>query len=149
MRRNFKKEELKVIDEIYHLFYTKMLNVRHNEKFKTLEDVTDLEMGVLHILTYKPNSIMKEIRDYLNVSRSTLTGVIDRLEKRNLVKRVISERDRRSFALELTEEGKTAQAKHEEMERIVYEDILEALHDDKDTSEFLRLSRQIIKNIKI
>lgn len=148
MRRNFKEEELKIVDEIYHLFYMKMNKVRSSEKFKKLENVTDLEMGVLHILTYKPDSIMREIRDYLNVSRSTLTGVIDRLEKRKFVKRVISERDRRSFALELTEEGKTAQSEHEEMEKIIYEDILNSLEDDKDVGEFLRLSKKIIKNNK-
>lgn len=144
-----KEEELKVIDEIYHLFYMKMSNVRNSEKFKELKDVTDLEMGVLHILTYKPNSIMREIRDYLNVSRSTLTGVIDRLEKRKFVKRVISERDRRSFALELTEEGKIAQNEHEEMEKIIYEDILDSLQEEKDVNEFLRLSKKIIQNIKM
>lgn len=144
-----KKEELKIIDEIYHLFYMKMNKVRSSEKFKKLENVTDLEMGVLHILTYKPDSIMREIRDYLNVSRSTLTGVIDRLERRNFVKRVISERDRRSFALELTEEGKAAQAKHEQMERIIYEDILDSFQEEKDVSEFLRLSKKIIQNIKM
>lgn len=146
MRKN---EELKVINEIYHLFYMKMNKVRSSEKFKKLENVTDLEMGVLHILTYKPDSIMREIRDYLNVSRSTLTGVIDRLEKRKFVNRVISERDRRSFSLEITEKGKIAQSEHEEMEKIIYEDILDSLQEEEDVIEFLRLSKKIIKNIHI
>ncbi|URZ08251.1 MarR family winged helix-turn-helix transcriptional regulator [Clostridium felsineum] len=149
MRKNFKNEELKIIDEIYHLFYTKMLNIRNNKKFKKLENVTDLEMGVLHILTYKPDCIMREIREYLKISRSTLTGVIDRLEKRGFVKRVISEKDRRSFSLELTREGKIAQVKHEEMERTIYKEVLASLEEDEDIDEFLRLSKKIIKNIKV
>jgi DNA-binding MarR family transcriptional regulator len=36
---------------------------------------------------------------------STLTGVIDRLERRGLLMRAMNPRDRRSFVLELTAEG--------------------------------------------
>jgi DNA-binding MarR family transcriptional regulator len=39
---------------------------------------------------------------------STLTGVIDRLERRGLVARVVNPRDRRSFVLELTPAGDAA-----------------------------------------
>ena len=39
---------------------------------------------------------------------STLTGVIDRLERRGLLARVINARDRRSFVLELTPAGEAA-----------------------------------------
>lgn len=39
---------------------------------------------------------------------STLTGVIDRLERRELVRRAVNARDRRSFVLELTSEGERA-----------------------------------------
>lgn len=37
--------------------------------------------------------------------RILLTSMIDRLEKKNLIKRAISTKDRRSYKLELTEEG--------------------------------------------
>jgi DNA-binding MarR family transcriptional regulator len=36
---------------------------------------------------------------------STLTGVIDRLERRGLIRREVNPRDRRSFVLELSKEG--------------------------------------------
>jgi DNA-binding MarR family transcriptional regulator len=39
---------------------------------------------------------------------STLTGVIDRLERRGLVRRAMNARDRRSFVLELTPAGERA-----------------------------------------
>ena len=39
---------------------------------------------------------------------STLTGVIDRLERRGLIRRVVNLRDRRSFVLELSDEGERA-----------------------------------------
>ena len=39
---------------------------------------------------------------------STLTGVIDRLERRGLLRREVNARDRRSFVLELSPEGERA-----------------------------------------
>lgn len=45
---------------------------------------------------------------------STLTGVIDRLEQRGLLRRIVNARDRRSFVLELTAEGRQAAKQVEE-----------------------------------
>jgi DNA-binding MarR family transcriptional regulator len=42
---------------------------------------------------------------------STLTGVIDRLERRGLLARAVNARDRRSFVLELTPAGEEAAAR--------------------------------------
>ncbi|AZC20264.1 MULTISPECIES: MarR family winged helix-turn-helix transcriptional regulator [Pseudomonas] len=46
------------------------------------------------------------IADYFGVTRSTVTGLLDWLEKRDLLRRRLSTEDRRSFALELTEQGR-------------------------------------------
>ena len=40
--------------------------------------------------------------------KSTLTGILDRMEERGLVKRRLREEDRRSFSVELTAKGRTA-----------------------------------------
>ena len=42
---------------------------------------------------------------------STLTGVLDRLERKRLVRRRVNAADRRSFTIELTAAGKTAAAR--------------------------------------
>lgn len=43
--------------------------------------------------------------------RSTLTGILDRLEERGLVRRRLRPEDRRSFAVELTARGRTLAAR--------------------------------------
>jgi DNA-binding MarR family transcriptional regulator len=43
--------------------------------------------------------------------KSTLTGILDRMEERGLVKRRLREEDRRSFSVELTAKGRTAAAR--------------------------------------
>jgi DNA-binding MarR family transcriptional regulator len=43
--------------------------------------------------------------------KSTLTGILDRMEERGLVKRRLRAEDRRSFSVELTAKGRTAAAR--------------------------------------
>ncbi|MEP7285731.1 MAG: MarR family transcriptional regulator [Chloroflexota bacterium] len=47
-----------------------------------------------------------EVADVLKVSRTTVTGMLDRLETDHLITRAIDPNDRRSFMLELTDSGK-------------------------------------------
>jgi DNA-binding MarR family transcriptional regulator len=49
-----------------------------------------------------------ELQSATGQRRSTLTGVIDRLEGRGLLTRAVNARDRRSFTLELTPAGEAA-----------------------------------------
>lgn len=47
----------------------------------------------------------KELGEKTLITKGTLTGVVDRLEARGLVRRITSEADRRSTRVELTETG--------------------------------------------
>jgi DNA-binding MarR family transcriptional regulator len=46
-----------------------------------------------------------ELADLLQLSRTTMTGILDRLEADNLITRTIDPNDRRSFRIELTDAG--------------------------------------------
>jgi DNA-binding MarR family transcriptional regulator len=48
----------------------------------------------------------REVAQVLNVSRTTVTGILDRLETDGLIKRTIDSKDRRSFLIELTDAGR-------------------------------------------
>lgn len=51
--------------------------------------------------------------------KSTLTGILDRMEERGLVRRRLREEDRRSFSVELTPKGRQAAARaHQRLERL-------------------------------
>lgn len=49
---------------------------------------------------------MTEIADYLNVPLNTITGIVGRLEKKEIAKRIRSTSDKRVVILELTAKGK-------------------------------------------
>ena len=47
-----------------------------------------------------------EVADVLKISRTTVTGVLDRLENDGLITRTLDPDDRRSFMLEMTQAGR-------------------------------------------
>ena len=69
---------------------------------------------------------------------STVTGVIDRLERRGLARRAVNARDRRSFVLELTPEGERAAAKVRETFSALEERMLERV-GPRSVAGFLRV----------
>lgn len=69
-------------------------------------DITPGQFGVLVLIDANPGLNQSELGLAMGVDRSTVVAVIDRLENRALVSRQPAPRDRRSYALELTAEGR-------------------------------------------
>src|SRR5579864_3124936 len=80
-----------------------------NAEFERLR-VTDLEAHVLLHLLPEERPVA-ELQKALGVAPSTLTGVIDRLEERGLVRRTVNPADRRSFLIAAREAGLKAGAR--------------------------------------
>ncbi|MDP2238330.1 MAG: MarR family transcriptional regulator [Bacteroidales bacterium] len=61
----------------------------------------------LHYLSSKPDyqSTVTQIAEYLNLNLSTVTGIVDRLEKKRLVARLPKSGDKRKTVISLTAEG--------------------------------------------
>jgi len=74
-------------------------------------DITPGQFGVLEIINSNPGFNQSELGAAMGVDRSTVVAVIDRLEGRGLVVRAPSRRDRRSYALRLSDTGKDLLAK--------------------------------------
>ena len=67
--------------------------------------LTPGQFGVLEIVASNPGMKQTDLANALNVDRSTVVGVIDRLEERGLLERAAAANDRRSHALHLTAAG--------------------------------------------
>jgi DNA-binding MarR family transcriptional regulator len=122
---------------------------KSNEEIWTgrLEGATTLEISILGIIEKKPDVILKEIIESLGIANSTLTSAVDRLEKRGLIERVISKKDRRSFGLALTGEGLLAQAEHREREKLLWQKILGSYDTSKERMELIKLLEILAKNL--
>jgi len=81
------------------------ISTRISKNFQQ-EGLTESQFGVLEALLHLGPLYQKEIAQKLLVSGGNITMVIDNLEKRDLVKRLRSQKDRRYFNIELTNKGK-------------------------------------------
>ena len=94
----------------YHLGYklklTSQLMYRHFLERLEPYGLTPFHYLVLCCLWEEDGLSTSEIADKLKQLGATLTGVVDRMEQRNLVYRQRSSQDRRIIRIWLTEEGK-------------------------------------------
>lgn len=69
-------------------------------------DITPGQLGVMVIVRANEGMNQQRLANALGIDRSTMSGVLDALERRRLIARKPSPRDRRSHALELTAAGR-------------------------------------------
>ena len=122
---------------------------RVSDRFKATEmlfasrlEVSDRELALLRTLVAEGPMITKALGGRFGVPVSTMTGLIDRMEKKGLVRRVPHRRDRRSIELEATPAGTLALREHARGLEAVARGILQAL-PERDQETFIRLLRRV------
>lgn len=70
----------------------------------TEHDLSFVQIRLLGILRDREPG-MQELARHLNLDKSSVTGLINRAERRSLVERIPSLTDRRSFSVRLTDSG--------------------------------------------
>lgn len=78
---------------------------KHQDYIKTKYKISALEMEIIQLIVLDGKKKMKEVGEHFNVKLSTLTSIIDKIERQRLVKRVNSKEDRRVVYLEVTQKG--------------------------------------------
>ena len=73
-------------------------------------EISAIEGQILSFLTSYSPSPVSSIHDKFGIKPSTMTSILDRLEKRGWIERRTSPRDRRSFLVSLTETGRARAA---------------------------------------
>lgn len=68
-------------------------------------DITPVQYAVLYCLWENNGTSPKEIAERLKLENSTISGILERMEKKELIKRSISKEDRRFIQVVLTEKG--------------------------------------------
>jgi DNA-binding MarR family transcriptional regulator len=67
--------------------------------------VTHVQTGILFLLKQKNGRTMSELSQILGSDNSTMTGLVDRLEKSGFARRESNPGDRRALLIHITEEG--------------------------------------------
>lgn len=87
-------------------------------------DGTQAQIRVLLYLSrHGGQALQHEVTAFLNVRPSTVNGILDRMEERDLVRRSISQEDARQRLISLTDRGRERQDRfrtiHGEMEEVI------------------------------
>jgi DNA-binding MarR family transcriptional regulator len=68
-------------------------------------DITPVQYGFLNYLMEKENVNAKDFSDQFGLEGSTVTGILDRLERKGLISRIIDTNDRRAYKITITDAG--------------------------------------------
>ena len=114
--------------------------------FASRLEVSERELALLRTLAAEGPMITKELGGRFGVPVSTMTGLVDRMEKKGLVRRVAGRRDRRSIELEATPAGSLALREHGRGIEAIARGMLAAL-SEREQGELLALLRRIRSRI--
>lgn len=106
-------------------------------------DLTPVQFAALDAIGHHPGTDQATVAELIAYDRATIGGVIERLEQKGWVDRVVSERDRRARVLSLTEEGERILKALVPVVRGLQDEILASL-GDADRARFLKLARQAV-----
>ena len=99
---------MKKDDRLIYLIFTAQQKLRtymKNVLMKENVKVTTAQAGILFLIKQKSGQSMSELSQILSVDNSTLTGLVDRLERAGFVRRNSNPDDRRALNIDITEAG--------------------------------------------
>ena len=107
-------------------------------------DLTPVQFAALDAIHAQPATDQARVAEVIAYDRATIGGVIDRLEQKGWIRRIVSERDRRARELSLTPEGRRVHAALMPVVKDLQGEILQAL-GDAERARFLNLARQLLQ----
>lgn len=124
-----------------------VFNYKSEYQLRTLS-IQLQDMYVLERIYFSERIAIKDISKKYNIPPSTLTGIIDRLERKELVERLRANSDRRTIELITTEKGKTIVEKHVDEDKIFSINFFNALEQEKK-EKLKELLEELLGNIRV
>lgn len=115
--------------------------------FATRLEVSEREVTLLRTLAAEGPMITKDLGGRFHVPVSTMTGLVDRMEKKGLVRRLPGRRDRRSIELEATPAGVLALREHGRGIEAIARGMLAALAE-RDQTALITILRRVRTRIE-
>ncbi|MCK9330825.1 MAG: MarR family transcriptional regulator [Candidatus Cloacimonetes bacterium] len=123
-------EKGKIFYEQTNAIHNLMLNFEF--MYKQCLKLGRVECDLLQFLLREKRAVsMKEVANFMDVSHSRITHLMDSLIKKNYLKRIPSKEDRRVFYAEITPEGKEIAKKYKEKNIKMFEDFLKKMPEDQ------------------
>lgn len=117
-----------------------------NEYQRQTSNIQPQDMYVLERIYFNKKMLIRDISKKYSIPPSTLTGIIDRLEKRELIQRLRTSFDRRAIELTTTEKGNAAVEQHIKEDRIFSSNFFNTLEPEKK-EKLKELLGELLDNI--
>lgn len=106
-------------------------------------DVTPVQFAAMQALRDNPGIDQAQLAALIAYDRATIGGVVDRLEQKGYVTRVVSQRDRRAREVSLSATGQTAIAALMPLVQALQTDVMTGL-DDAELARFNALAKKVL-----
>lgn len=110
-------------------------------------NVTPEQYLVLDILWENQPLSQQKIADMIQKDKNSVTKIIDSLEKKNLVRRIVDKNDRRINIIELTEEGRNLEKIATDVAIKFMNDVVRGI-DKQDLDSYMKVMRQMKNNLE-
>ena len=125
----------------YQLRMTQVMVFKAFDRELSGLDITPVIFGVLEVLSHNKGLTQTRLANAIGLDRSSLVPLLDKLQKRNLVAREASTKDRRSNHLFLTPEGGRLLAKVDKHVKLHEQRILASLSKTETRQLFKLLTK--------
>ncbi|MDF2503615.1 MULTISPECIES: MarR family transcriptional regulator [Clostridium] len=122
-----------------------ILQYKNLYQFET-SNIQPQDMYILERIYFGKKLKVKDISKEYNIPASTATGIIDRLESKNYIKRIRNNTDRRIVELIVTEEGSQVIQDHINQDKIFAHNLFNTFEEDKKMV-FTQLLFELISNV--
>jgi DNA-binding MarR family transcriptional regulator len=137
------KDTKSEVDEILKaLVFLYTENRRLTKEIAARASLTGPQLTVVKMLESMGDLSLSELSDAIRAQNSTVTGIIDRMEREELVERIRSTQDRRVVYIRLTEKGRklAREIPHEPI--VIFREALDGL-TAAETKETLKIVNKI------
>lgn len=120
------------------------------DRFEKIIPPTPTQMQILEYILEHPkeNIYQKDLEDILNLRRATVSGVLQTMEKNNLIERIIDSEDSRVKRIILNPEAKKIFKAHEKILREIEKNIIKGIPEE-ELLQFLKVIHKMQNNLKL
>ena len=110
------------------------------------EGFTARQIAYIDMINELGNPNLGEIAKALNLSKPSVTAIVDKLENKGYIEKFQSDEDRRSFHVHLSNKGKELVKMHSETHNQIA-DMIQASLDSKDLKTLVAILNKIVSKV--
>lgn len=109
-------------------------------------DLTSVQSDAIIAMLRNPGITASQLKDQLQLSQSTIAGIIARLDSKGLIKKTVNSQDARKVILNLTEQGLQLEDRLKEIALETQQSLVEGM-TETEQAEFSRLLQIALDNM--